>query len=96
MRVPNPRVMPPQQRGLVRPRRRRRRRRYRTGILWALVGLVAAFWFLHHIEPSICLDTLFDSIGVRDKARYRQLAMLCVIGIGTCLMGRWWRKLPRS
>lgn len=96
MRVSNPYMMPPQRKMPVHMRsRRRRRQRLRWEILWVLAGLFMAFWLLHHIEPSICFDTLMHSIGVRDKMRYRQLAMLCVIGIGVCLMVRWWRKSPR-
>lgn len=78
--------------------RRRRRKPHRFRWHWVVIplGIAVSMWFLSHIRFSIDFESVMDLLGVVHRERYRQLAMLCILGIAACLLVRLWRKPPKD
>lgn len=98
MHKPNPYMMTGKQKVLMaRPRQRRKKRHFRWSFVTIPFALVLSYWFLCHIKPTLSFNAWMDLFGLVGEARerYRQLAILCIIGISTCLLVRWWRKTPK-
>ena len=70
---------------MIRPRKKWQ---FRWQFLLIPLALITAVWFLGRIDPAITWDEVMDALGVRNRERYTQLAVMGIALIGVATIWR--------
>ena len=73
----------------------RRRWRFRWGIVWVVLAILGAVWFLNGVEVAAFeWEDVMRALHVPRRAhdRYTRFAVLAIVGIALTLIVKVWRK----
>ena len=73
---------------VIRRRRPRRRLRIRLSVLLVLGSIALAAWLVSGANPAGTWDEFLDAIGILDKQRFSQLALLGCLVCSTLAIAR--------
>jgi len=66
----------------------RPRRHFRWGWVLVPMAILAMAWMVSRIEPAGTWKDVMDYVGVQNRKRYTQLAVLCLVGVGVAIIVR--------